>query len=328
MPAISVVVPVYNAGLYLSECADSILAQTFPDFELILVDDGSPDGCPAICDAYALKDWRVHVIHQVNGGLSAARNAGLDYVFSASDSQWITFIDSDDWVHPEYLEQLYHAALKMQTDISVCRYLQTNGELPETPMVESVVQKQTPEDLWVMSQVTATIACCKLYRKKLFANLRYPVGKIHEDEYTTYKALFFCDRITYIPDKMYYYYNNPQSIMKKNWNLQRLDAIGALKEQCTFFRKNGFDRAERVSAELLFYTIVAAIENLQEYYPKKIRLIRQNRATLRKTKRLYGLPVEQLCGKKYYNRLAHPGLGYLRKKLKHAKILLRRLFHA
>ena len=106
MPTISVIVPVYKVEKYIHRCVDSILSQTFTDFELILVDDGSPDNCGKICDEYAEKDIRIHVIHQENGGLSAARNAGIDWVFANSDSEWITFIDSDDWVHPEYLERL------------------------------------------------------------------------------------------------------------------------------------------------------------------------------------------------------------------------------
>ena len=103
MPIISVIVSVYKVEPYIRQCVDSILAQTFTDFELILVDDGSPDNCGAICDEYAAQDCRVRVIHQENGGLSAARNAGIDWAFANSDSQWLAFVDSDDWVHPDYL---------------------------------------------------------------------------------------------------------------------------------------------------------------------------------------------------------------------------------
>ena len=110
MPAISVIVPVYKVEKYIHRCVRSILGQTYADFELILVDDGSPDNCGVICDEYAAKDSRVVVIHQENGGLSAARNAGIDWVFANSDSQWLSFIDSDDWVHPEYLQRLLDAA--------------------------------------------------------------------------------------------------------------------------------------------------------------------------------------------------------------------------
>ena len=115
-PEISVIVPVYKVEKYLNECIDSILAQTFTDFELILVDDGSPDSCPALCDAAAEKDSRVRVIHKINGGVSTARNAGL----AAAQGNWIAFVDSDDRVLPQFLEKLYSAALEKNTDISMC----------------------------------------------------------------------------------------------------------------------------------------------------------------------------------------------------------------
>ena len=119
MPQISVIVPVYKVEDCLNRCVDSILKQSFSDFELILIDDGSPDQCGAICDEYAKKDNRIVVIHQNNGGLSAARNAGIDWAFANSQSEWLTFIDSDDWVHPEYLERLLNAAITQNVSISV-----------------------------------------------------------------------------------------------------------------------------------------------------------------------------------------------------------------
>ena len=112
MPKISVIVPIYNVEKYLRRCVDSILNQTFSDFELILVDDGSPDNCGKICDEYAVKDRRIVVIHQKNGGLSTARNAGIDWAFVNSNSQYLSFIDRDDWVHPDFLEFLYRAILQ------------------------------------------------------------------------------------------------------------------------------------------------------------------------------------------------------------------------
>ena len=128
MPAISVIVPVYKVEKYIHRCVDSILGQTFTDYELILVDDGSPDNCGAICDEYAVKDSRIVVIHQENGGLSAARNTGIDWSFANSDSRWLTFIDSDDWVHPEYLQRLLAAAVEHNVSVSICGYAQTEGK--------------------------------------------------------------------------------------------------------------------------------------------------------------------------------------------------------
>ena len=130
MPTISVIVPVYKVEPYIHRCVDSILQQSYRDFELVLVDDGSPDNCGSICDEYASRDSRVHVIHQENGGLSAARNAGIDWVFDNSDSQWITFVDSDDWVHPQMLEKLFDAAMEQNTLISICGFIETTGDIP------------------------------------------------------------------------------------------------------------------------------------------------------------------------------------------------------
>ena len=112
MAKISIVVPVYKVEKYLYRCVKSILEQTFFDFDLVLVDDGSPDSCGELCDEYAATDKRIQVIHQKNGGLSAARNSGIELCLKNSDSEWITFIDSDDWVHPRYLELLYEAAIE------------------------------------------------------------------------------------------------------------------------------------------------------------------------------------------------------------------------
>ena len=110
MANISVIVPVYKVEEFLSRCVDSILCQSYPDFEVILVDDGSPDRCGQMCEDYARQDSRIHVIHQENGGLSAARNSGIDWAFAHSDSRWLAFVDSDDWVHPDFLKVLYETA--------------------------------------------------------------------------------------------------------------------------------------------------------------------------------------------------------------------------
>ncbi|MBR2317955.1 MAG: glycosyltransferase family 2 protein, partial [Spirochaetales bacterium] len=190
MPKISVIVPVYNVESYLKRCVDSILGQTYSDFELILVDDGSPDNCPQICNEYAEKDSRIRVIHQLNGGLSAARNAGIDWVFQNSDSEWFSFIDSDDYVHPRYLEVLLNAAESTGCDVSIGSYIEFSGDSVKSENEIAVPKKYKPEDFYVQYSVETTIACGKLYRRRYFETIRYPVGKIHEDEFTTYKILF------------------------------------------------------------------------------------------------------------------------------------------
>lgn len=245
MPQISVIVPVYKVEQYLHRCVDSILAQTFADFELILVDDGSPDNSGAICDEYAQKDDRITVIHQENGGLSAARNAGIDWAFANSDSQWLTFIDSDDWIHPEYLQRLLDAALKHQVSISACDFETTTGDDPTIPPEHFETMLWTPENFFVEHNVTATIACAKLYRKECFESIRYPVGKLHEDEFTTYKILFALPKISYIPAPMYCYYTNADGITKSGQSQFREDRFLCIEEQIAYFRNNGFPIACR-----------------------------------------------------------------------------------
>ena len=239
MPEITVIVPVYKVESYLHRCIDSILAQTYRDFDLILIDDGSPDNCGAICDEYAKTDSRIHVIHQENGGLSAARNAGIDWAFANSDSHWLTFIDSDDWVHPKYLEALLNAAEEKGTDIALCGFMRTSGE--PLPKVEDLSARLWETGAYFLEHnVNATVAWGKLYRKECFHDWRYPVGKLHEDEFITYRILFVYSRIAVIEAALYAYFQNDYGIMKSPWSLRRLDKLEALEEQISFYAQNGY----------------------------------------------------------------------------------------
>lgn len=268
MPTISVIVPVYKAEPYLRRCVDSILAQSFRDFELILVDDGSPDGCPAICDAYAEKDTRVQVIHQENGGLSAARNAGIDWVFEKSDSEWISFVDSDDWIHPEMLERLYQAVTENHRSVSICGYVETDGEPIESENHSSAAELWHPEPFYVQEKGAATVAWGKLYRKACFDTLRYPQGKIHEDEFTTYKILFSQQQILFIRKPLYYYFQNSNGIMHSNWAPKRLQVLEALHEQLQFFEDNGYVDARKKAAQSYLWILVGALSELEKLHPQ------------------------------------------------------------
>ena len=240
MSTISVIVPVYQAEKYLCQCVDSILDQSFRDFELILVDDGSPDGCGAICDAYALQDQRILVIHQDNKGLSAARNAGIDWIFAHSDSRWITFVDSDDWIHPEMLERLLEASLKLNSPVSVGFYQQTHGQTdfwsgsPASPVLCK------PDELFLSNLGAATVAWGKLYRRECFQDIRYHIGKIHEDEFITYRILFAHAQVAVINYPFYAYRINPQGIMRSPWTPKRLALLEALEQQMRFFYLEGY----------------------------------------------------------------------------------------
>lgn len=260
MPLISVIVPVYKVEAYLSRCIDSILAQTFKDFELILIDDGSPDNCGKICDDYAKKDSRIFVIHQKNGGVSVARNNAIEWTLKNSNSQWLTFIDSDDWIHPRYLELLYTAANNLNVDISACEYKDAETMSSFSDITAYTTDKIISEEFYINNQITAVAPWCKLYKKSCFETIRYPVGIRYEDEFTTYKVLFKKPHIAYINEKLYFYYTNPSGFINSEWSPKRLDAITAHEEQILYFRKNGFNKALKKVERILLWYIVSQIE--------------------------------------------------------------------
>lgn len=257
MSTISVIVPVYKVEKYIHRCVDSILGQTYADFELILVDDGSPDNCTGICDEYAAKDSRVVVIHQENGGLSAARNAGIDWAFANSDSQWLSFIDSDDWVHPEYLRRLLDAALENNVSVSICGYVQTEGADPEIDPDTLTSVLWNTEGFFVEHNVNATVAWGKLYRKECFRSIRYPLGKLHEDEFTTYKILFAFESVAVIAAPLYAYYTNPKSIMQSTWSPRRMDALDAYSERLAYFQQHKMARLYHWTLDVYVWYIIA-----------------------------------------------------------------------
>lgn len=244
MATISVVVPVYKVETFLNRCVDSILSQSFQDFELILVDDGSPDNCGRICEDYADRDSRIHVIHQKNGGLSAARNTGIDWAFAHSDSQWIAFVDSDDWVHPDFLRLLYEAVQQCRTSLSACGMLRTAGE-PLPDISQRKPECMSADDYYCSETVhggLTAVAWNKLYHKSLLQTLRYPVGKLHEDEFTTYQAVYAAQKVGVVHENLYAYYQNPEGIMLSTWNPRRMHILEAFEQQIAFARETGNGR--------------------------------------------------------------------------------------
>lgn len=281
MAEVTVIVPVYNTEAYINRCIDSILCQSHEDFSLILVDDGSPDHCGAICDSYAVRDKRVHVIHQKNGGLSAARNAGLDWALANTDCQWLTFVDSDDWIHPQMLEQMLEAALSNHVNISVCSFARTNGEIPWTKESGAQAELWSPKDYYQQRFTNATIACAKLYHRSSFASIRYPVGKIHEDEFVTYQLLFSQKNLACISEPLYAYFINPVGITKKAWSPKRLDAWDAYEEQLAYFKGLGDGELVRFRYRGYLENAMVNWKAASESLPKDAPVLRQMKKRIR-----------------------------------------------
>ena len=328
MPQISVIVPVYKVEPYLRRCIDSILSQTFTDFELILVDDGSPDNCPAICDEYALKDNRIHVIHQKNGGLSAARNAGIDYAFASSDSEWISFVDSDDWVHKRYLEFLYIAVSKFQVNISQCKGHKTsnNTNLPE---INETLICVTPDEEYL--QYYHPNAWGKLYHKNCFIELRFPEGQIYEDVAIWYKLLFAQKRIAVVDESLYYYFYRRDSIVNTDWTPKQLDQVDAWVDQIASLKTYQNKKVYKEAVDRFSYVLASQLERIK--YSNKISYIEKLyyshmlRNLLRKQLRYNKEYFNKNRRIDWYNNKAYPVFSWIYWSFKGVFGKIRRLFH-
>ena len=257
---ISVIVPIYKVERYLNACVDSIVNQTYSNLEIILVDDGSPDRCPEICDEYARLDNRIKVIHQENGGLSAARNSGID----VARGEFLTFIDSDDFVAKNYVELLYDGMLKFDADISIASFctFTKEGELEiqsnELPFVEITRDEcfRRYGSLNAELSMPFISACNKLYKKDFFASIRFPIGKLYEDAFTTYKIIDKAKKIVFTPSKLYFYRINPQSILGQSFNKKHFEMVEAFRSGFEFFNQKGdYEAASMFIPPLLMRSI-------------------------------------------------------------------------
>ncbi len=293
MASVSIVVPVYKVEEYLKRCVDSILNQTFKDYELILVDDGSPDNCPKMCDELAEKYSQIKVIHQKNGGLSAARNTGIEWILSNSDSEWITFIDSDDWIHPQYLESMLNANVLNNTQVCMGQFCFTEKYIISTDgNADDNIKCVRTEDAFTDDTLDPNSACARLYKKSLFKDIRYPVGKLHEDRFTTYKLLFQFEKTSVVAYPLYYYFVNDEGIVRSSWSPRKLDNLDACENQLEFFKESKNDEMYKYILKdyihLLLFNL-RAIKGKDEFSSYQKPLRRKLKSTLKTHKKLLNL---------------------------------------
>lgn len=292
MAEISIIVPVYNVEKYIRRCVDSILAQSFVDFELILIDDGSTDGSGDICDEYSKQDTRVTVVHQTNQGQSRARNVALDLIEKMNNCNWISFIDSDDYVHPKMLEYLFKLAQLTQSEIVSFNHIEGSEDNYKWNSLESKFKVLNGKDFvkhcvyndddrgWVLYD--------NLYQKKCFENIRLPVDRIHEDNATVYKVMYNIESICVTDSILYYYYKNPNSTMnsvysEENFDLKSLDWLLVLEEMILFF-------SEQNDRDLLKWADNGYLLSLQNSYNairKHLRNSKYEKILLNKLKKQY-----------------------------------------
>lgn len=252
---VSIIVPVYKVERYLDKCISSIVNQTYTNLEIILVDDGSPDQCPQMCDAWAEKDARIRVIHKENGGLSDARNAGM----AVATGEYIAFVDSDDWIAPDLYTHLYRRLTEDHSDISACgvQMVWEDGTPPRilTRMGNHVLSKEKAmqaiiEESWLKQPVWY-----KLYKTNLIKDILFPVGKYHEDVFWSYQAVDKANKVSVSDYIGYYYLQRKGSIMGEEYSLKRLDAVEAKVQRHAYIKEN-FPELENLSAKDLWFTCI------------------------------------------------------------------------
>ncbi len=244
MDLISVIVPVYQVENYLNQCIESIIEQTYTNLEIILIDDGSKDNCPQICDDWSIKDKRIKVIHKKNGGLSDARNVGLDI----AKGKYIAFIDSDDWVDSRYIELLYNSLIKSEADISACsiqKVYDADSVDPYNlnPKLQLVTPKEAIKDI-LYDRRFKTVAWNKLYSKEILSGERFIVGRIHEDEFFSYKVFDKAQKLVFVDASLYKYRQRSGSIMSSP-SLKHLDLLDAYLNRIKFLENNYTDLASK-----------------------------------------------------------------------------------
>ena len=275
IPEISVIVPVYKVEAYLPRCVESLLSQTYKDFEIILVDDGSPDTCPAMCDAYAKKYSNIHVLHKENGGLSDARNAGM----TAAKGEYVTFVDSDDYVHPAYLEMLMQG-IRQGADFSVCGFIEVydgNGiEDLDTSSISTACVNAKEGLAEILYQGFHDVSAWGiLLPASLARKYPFPKGKLFEDLYTTYKFYLAAETVAFIRVPLYYYFQRKGSIMGRRNEAFIHDLIESSDQLVEACRGKGalIEQAAMNKQFSNYCRLILQASDLKKKYPNQYRRI-------------------------------------------------------
>ncbi len=275
---ISIIVPVYKVEQYINECINSVIRQTYKNIEIILVDDGSPDKCPNICDDFAKKDKRIKVIHQKNKGLSGARNTGI----KISTGKYICFVDSDDFIADDYVEFLYNNLIYNNVDISMCGFVDYYSESKKVcKLVKNIKKIYKKEEAQIYLNILGYFDVAswnKLYKRELFDNIKFPIDKTCEDWRIMFKIIDKAEKIYYDSTVKYYYRKRENSITTSK-NI-RLDAIEAALSAIEFYKKNQYTKVLPYAYQSLMISCLGTlnhmISNNDYFYLEKIMSIVKN----------------------------------------------------
>lgn len=254
MEKVSVIVPVYNDEKYLKQCLDSVLNQTYRNLEIILVDDGSTDNTPQICEQYREKDKRIRLLHKVNGGVGSSRNAGL----SMATGDYLLFIDDDDWIDKDYIENLYDLLKRKKADIAICNYAnfyERNALFTFAVQKNNYYEKVFSVKDWFRLEynsknnwsVLFAVPWCKLFKRSLFKHIAYPTNVPVEDDLTTWKVYLLAERIAYA-NKTKYIHRLLNSSVSTRANRTAVFPLEAVEKRIAFLKILGFDTSEEEKA--------------------------------------------------------------------------------
>lgn len=318
---ISVIVPVYKVEQYLDECVSSIVNQTYKNLEIILVDDGSPDSCGKMCDNWAKKDTRITVIHKENGGLSDARNAGLD-IFKG---EYVAFVDSDDYVESNYIETLY-TNIK-DADMCLCNITAFSENNQKKAVVEKGIVDSDKFFEMMFSPETSqysVVAWNKLYRRNLWDNVRYPFRKIHEDRYVSCDIISQCSKIVCLEDYLYWYRYHEGSISTIRNIAGEFDDINAFWLQIDFFKQNSKEKLLRLAANNLYvfsYELGIYMKNNNKADKNSLGFVAN---TINKLEKDYGITPENVTN---YHKKVSKTFIFMMKKMPVIIILQEKILH-
>lgn len=274
-PKISIIVPVYNVEKYLDRCIKSILNQTYKDFELILINDGSTDNSGNICDEYKKIDNRIVVIHKKNGGTSSARNDGIDI----AKGKYIGFVDSDDYIEENMYYELYNDIKINNSDISICKYIEMDDNTIKhrgNLLKNSYSKIESLEELYKQNWAEFVVPWNKLYKSELIKEFRYPLGRKYEDAFIIHRLLYKCNKVTCINKNLYYYYQRKGSTMNSEFSVKNIDMLYFNLDRIKFFEDINQNELKHKSIYIFILNYFSIYENVKnilkdKYYLKKLK---------------------------------------------------------
>lgn len=269
---VSVIIPVYNVENLLQRCVDSVIKQTYSNLEIILVNDGSTDQSGVMCDDLKTRDSRIVVYHKPNGGLSDARNHGIE----RANGELIIFLDSDDWMDLSTIEKLYKLMKISDADISICNHIATSNENEKPNQLNYEVYEysnlEALLELYGKRSVQMAVSWGKLFKKQLFETVRFPLNKIHEDEFVIHHLLYQAHRVVYTSEPLMFYWQRPDSITGVGFNFKKkMHAIEALNERLTFFNSIGEQALVNKTYRSLFIQYLSIEQQKNEEYSEAIQ---------------------------------------------------------